>query len=139
MLQNDIPGMAALDKPIKEAEQDIDGLKTGLGEVMGANVHGASGNQLTGSGWFGRVMGLGETDEEELRAPNMGGMPAIGAKPGLHIGNSKPLFAANETQAHMTGMDDVVEYPPEPQAPPQIKDIPTWDDKVKGQTRLGAL
>jgi hypothetical protein len=28
-------------------------------------------------------------------------------------------------------LDGVVEYPPEPQAPPQIEDIPTWEDKVK--------
>ena len=63
MLKNDIPGMDALDEPIKKAEQDIDNLKIGLGDIMGANVHGASGNQLTGSGWFGRMMGLGETEK----------------------------------------------------------------------------
>jgi hypothetical protein len=137
MLQNDVSGMAALDAPIKAAEQDIDGLKIGLGEVMGANVHGPSGNQLTGSGWFGRAMGLGEKGEEELRVSNMGEMSAIGAKPGLHITNGKPLFAANDVLAHVTGLDDVVEYPPEPQAPPQIEDIPTWEDKVK-QDKLDA-
>ncbi|MEM5770878.1 MAG: hypothetical protein AAGU32_21740, partial [Bacillota bacterium] len=120
MLKNDIPGMDALDETIKAAEQDIDNLKIGLGEVMGAGIHGPSGNQLTGSGWFGRAMGLGE-QEEGLRAPIHG----------------KPLFAANDTQAHVTELDDVVEYPPEPQAPPQIEDIPTWEDKVK-QDKLDA-
>ena len=112
MLKNDIPGMDALDEPIKKAEQDIDNLKIGLGEVMGANVHGPSGNQLTGSGWFGRVMdelspdGTAAKQADALRAPNMGETPAIGAKPGLHITNGKPLFTANDAKAHVTGLDD---------------------------------
>ena len=115
MLQNDIPGMAALDEPIKQAEQDIDNLKIGMGEVMGANVHGPSGNQLTGSGWFGRVMdelspdGTAAKQADALRAPNMGETPAIGAKPGLHITNGKPLFTANDAKAHVTEVDDKAE------------------------------
>jgi hypothetical protein len=39
------------------AEKALDGLKLGLSEVMGANAHGPSGNQLTGSGRFGTMMG----------------------------------------------------------------------------------
>ncbi len=38
MLQNDIPGMDALDEPIKRAEQDIDDLKMEMYGVMGAFV-----------------------------------------------------------------------------------------------------
>jgi hypothetical protein len=68
MLKNDVAGMAALDEPIKQAEKDLDSLKIGMGEVMGANVHGKAGNQL--------------------------------------LGNDRPLFAANDTKAHVTGLDD---------------------------------
>ena len=116
MLKNDIPGMDALDEPIKKAEQDIDNLKIGLGDIMGAGIHGKSGNQLTGSGWFGRVMdelspdGTAAKQADALRAPNMGEMPAnMSTKPGLDIGNSRPLFAANETKAYVTGVNDAEE------------------------------
>jgi hypothetical protein len=78
MLQNDVSGMAALDEPIKASEKDLDGLKIGMGEVMGAGIHGKSGNQL-----------LGGTDDT-LRSP----------------GHGRPQFAASDMAAHVTGLDD---------------------------------
>ncbi len=47
MLNNDETGMSALDNSIKKAEQDIGALKTQLGQVMGADMRGQRGNQLT--------------------------------------------------------------------------------------------
>ena len=114
MLQNDIPGMAALDEPIKQAEQDIDNLKIGMGEVMGANVHGPSGNQLTGSGWFGRVMGLEEQEEEELRAPSHG----------------KPLFARDDAKAHVTGLEYPV-WPGYPTGPSPVEEPPKGEEDME--------
>jgi hypothetical protein len=103
MLQNNASEVDALEKEYKATQQAIDSLKTGMGEVMGANVHGKSGNQL-----------LGGTDDT-LRSP----------------GHGRPQFAASDTAAHVTGLDDKAEYPPEPQAPPQVEDIPAWEDKVE--------
>jgi len=57
-----------MEKEYKATQQAIDSLKTGMDEVMGANVHGKSGNQL--------------------------------------LGNGRPQFAANDTKAHLTGLDD---------------------------------
>ena len=47
MLNNDAAGMDALDKDIAEAEKRRDMLKTQLGQVMGADIRGQRGNQLT--------------------------------------------------------------------------------------------
>ena len=107
--------MDALDEPIKKAEQDIDNLKIGMGEVMGANVHGPSGNQLTGSGWFGRMMGLGEQEEEELRAPQIG----------------KPLFAANDTMVHTAEMSGETQPIPTTEPDPSDPTSDFWDTHVR--------
>mgnify|MGYP000946661429 FL=1 len=56
MLKNDVSAMNALEKQYKDTERYIGSLKAELGEVMGAGIHGPKGNQLTGSGWFGRMM-----------------------------------------------------------------------------------
>jgi len=56
MLKSDVPAMNALEKQYKDTERYINSLKAELGEVMGAGIHGKKGNQLTGSGWFGRKM-----------------------------------------------------------------------------------
>ena len=115
MLQNDTAGMDALEKQYKETEQAIDALKLGLGEVMGANVHGPSGNQLTGSGWFGRMMGLGEQEEEELRAPQIG----------------KPLFAANDTMVHTAEMSGETQPIPTTEPDPSDPTSDFWDTHVR--------
>ena len=129
MLKNDVKGMAALDAPIKDAEKDLDGLKIGLGVTMGANIHGKAGNQLT--------------QQNDGRAPQIG----------------KPQFMKNDTPMHVAELSDKEdkgvtnsgggnadffrdqrngdsktggnEYPPEPQAPPRVEDIPDWENKVE--------
>jgi hypothetical protein len=78
MLQNNASEVDALEKEYKATQQAIDSLKTGMGEVMGAGIHGKSGNQL-----------LGETDDT-LRSPAHG----------------RPQFAASDTAAHVMGLDD---------------------------------
>ena len=103
MLKNNVAGMAALDEPIKNAEADIDDLKAELGEVMGANVRGKRGNQLLDDEKWG-----GYAPDDDKRSPNKGNMSPTGnaGKPGLSTANGKPLFVANDTPAHVTGLDD---------------------------------
>ena len=76
MLKNDVAGMAALDKPIKQAEQTVDAMKIQLGAVMGANVYGKRGNQLL--------------EDDRWNTTQEG----------------KPQFEANDVPKHVVGLDD---------------------------------
>ena len=70
---------------------------------MGANVHGKQGNQLLDDERWN-----GYAPEEDNRAPNMGGISPAGnaVKTGLNMSSGKPQFAANDTPAHVAGLDD---------------------------------
>ncbi len=70
---------------------------------MGAFEHGKRGNQLLEEDKWAKY-----TPEEDKAAPNMGDMTPTGnvGKPGLGFTNEKPQLAANDTAAHVTGLDD---------------------------------
>ncbi len=86
MLQNDVAGMNALDVPIRTTETYLNALKERMGGVMGANIHGKPGNQLL-------------DNDDEQHAPY--GAPVNDWR----SGNGRPQFAANDTPAHVTGLD----------------------------------
>ena len=104
MLKNDGSAVDALEKQYKATEKSIADLKDELGEVMGANVRGKRGNQLLDDERWGSYV----PEEGEKHSPNKGNMPPIGnaGKPRLDMSSGKPQFAAKDTAAHVTGLDD---------------------------------
>lgn len=90
MLKNDVPAMNALEKQYKDTERYIGSLKAELGEVMGAGIHGPKGNQLTGSGWFGRMMDELSADGGKVHVTQLGysdGPPPMPQRPPVPEGH----------------------------------------------------
>jgi hypothetical protein len=90
MLKNDVPGMNALEKQYKDTERYIGSLRAELGEVMGAGIHGKKGNQLTGSGWFGRKMDELSANDTAMRVTQLGysdGPPPMPQRPPVPEGH----------------------------------------------------
>ncbi len=90
MLKNDVPGMNALEKQYKDTKKYLDSLKAELGEVMGAGIHGPKGNQLTGSGWFGRKMDELSANDTAMRVTQLGysdGPPPMPQRPPVPEGH----------------------------------------------------
>ena len=100
MLKGDGVTVDALEKQYKATEQELDGYKIGLGEVMGANVYGKRGNQLLDDDRWNT------TQDAATRAPLMGvETPTPGDKPGLHIRNQSPQFEANDMPKYVVGLN----------------------------------
>ena len=152
MLQNDISGMDALDEPIKRAEKDIDDLKLEMYGVMGAFVGSQWGSQpnndlpdassdsyLRGMQHAYGNMGDG-LQAEQHRTPNRGNMSPAGntGKQGQITSNGKPLFSANDTPAHVIGLDDEYGSEPKPSPmppPPPIEDMGDYIDNLDDYTK----